>query len=70
MVETDFSVTRYRGDKDKADAEYNGLTPLTPNDIAEDIVFTASRPAHVNVAQSLIFPVNQASPYHAFRGNK
>ncbi|UZJ57463.1 hypothetical protein CBS101457_006783 [Exobasidium rhododendri] len=70
MVETSFSVTRYRGDQQKADSEYDGLTPLTPDDIAEDIVFAASRPSHVNVAESLIFPVNQASPYHAFRGNK
>lgn len=69
MVETDFSVTRFRGDKTTADNEYKGLTPLAPQDIAEDIVFAASRPPHVNVAQSLVFPVNQASPYHAFRGN-
>ena len=68
MVETNFSVTRFRGDKDQADKEYTGLTPLTPDDIAEDIVFACSRPNHVQVAQSLVFPVNQASPYHNFRG--
>lgn len=69
MVETSFSVVRFRGSKETADKEYEGLQPLSPDDIAEDIVFAASRPAHVQMAQSLIFPVNQASPYHNFRGN-
>ncbi|GAC72993.1 predicted dehydrogenase [Moesziomyces antarcticus T-34] len=70
MVETDFSVTRFRGDKNAADKVYQGLQPLTPEDIAEEIVWAANRPAHVNIAESLVFPVNQASPYHAFRGGK
>ncbi|PWN96488.1 putative NADP(+)-dependent dehydrogenase [Tilletiopsis washingtonensis] len=69
MVETNFSVTRFRGDKGAADKVYEGLQPLTPEDIAEEIVWCASRPAHVNVAESLIFPVNQASPYHNHRPN-
>ncbi|WFD33600.1 3-hydroxy acid dehydrogenase [Malassezia cuniculi] len=70
MVETDFSVTRYRGDKSAADKVYEGLDPLTAEDIAEEIIWTASRPAHVNNAETLIFPVNQASPYHVARPNK
>ncbi|RSH77199.1 uncharacterized protein EHS24_003499 [Apiotrichum porosum] len=61
MVETEFSVVRYRGDKDRATNEYSGMTPLTGADIAEQIVWVASRPAHVNIANMLIFPVNQAS---------
>ncbi|EPQ29781.1 uncharacterized protein PFL1_02454 [Pseudozyma flocculosa PF-1] len=68
MVETDFSVTRFRGDKSAADQVYAGLQPLTPDDIAEEIVWAASRPPHVNIAESLVFPVNQASPYHSYRG--
>jgi 3-hydroxy acid dehydrogenase / malonic semialdehyde reductase len=59
MVETEFSIVRMRGDKAAADKVYEGLQPLTGEDIAEEIVWAASRPDHVNLAQSLVFPVNQ-----------
>ncbi|KAK1924741.1 short-chain dehydrogenase [Papiliotrema laurentii] len=61
MVETEFSIVRFRGDKAAADAVYQGFDPLTGDDIAEEIVWVASRPPHVNVAQVLILPVNQAT---------
>ncbi|KAK7221997.1 hypothetical protein V2G26_010000 [Clonostachys chloroleuca] len=61
QVETEFSVVRFYGDKSKANAVYAGCTPLTPDDIAEVIVFTATRPENVVVADSLIFPNHQAS---------
>jgi 3-hydroxy acid dehydrogenase/malonic semialdehyde reductase len=61
MVETEFSVVRYRGDKDRAHNEYKGLTPLTGEDVAEEIVWVASRPEHVQIAQILMFPSAQAS---------
>ncbi|CAA7271716.1 unnamed protein product [Cyclocybe aegerita] len=61
MVETEFSIVRYRGDEQAAKKVYEGLDPLTAEDVAEEIVWAASRPPHVNIAETLIFPVNQAS---------
>lgn len=61
MVETEFSVIRFGGDKTRADKVYEGLQPLTGEDIAETIVFAASRPDHVNIADILIYPVNQGA---------
>lgn len=51
MVETEFSLVRYYGDKDAADKVYHGIEALTPHDIAEEIVWAASRPARVNIAE-------------------
>lgn len=50
MVETEFSIIRFRGDESKAKNVYAGLDPLTGDDIAEEIVWVTSRPAHVNVS--------------------
>ena len=60
-VETEFSLVRFRGDKDKADQVYKGFTPLSGKDIAETILFVLSRPAHVNIDNLLIMPTAQAS---------
>ncbi|RDI79105.1 hypothetical protein Vi05172_g10897 [Venturia inaequalis] len=60
QVETEFSVVRL-GDKAKADAVYAGVEPLTPEDIAEIIVFAAGRRQNVVLADSLVFPSHQAS---------
>ncbi len=61
MVETDFSSIRFRGDEARAAKVYAGLTPLTPADVAETIVWTASRPAHVNIARVLLTSIDQAN---------
>ncbi|CAD6446361.1 08466026-99fc-4898-b24b-ea7e941cd6a5 [Sclerotinia trifoliorum] len=61
QVETEFSVVRFYGDKKKADAVYAGCEPLTPDDIAEVIVFAAGRRENVVIADTLIFPNHQAS---------
>lgn len=60
QVETEFSVVRFYGDKSKADAVYAGVDPLTPDDIAEVVVFVAGRKENVVVADTLIFPSHQA----------
>lgn len=61
MVETEFSVVRFHGDKAKADSVYNGMTPLTAMDVAEAILFCITRPVHVNVHEVLLMPTDQAS---------
>jgi NADP-dependent 3-hydroxy acid dehydrogenase YdfG len=61
MVETDFSRVRFRGDEVRAAKVYQGVTPLTPEDVAEAIVWAASQPAHVNIAHILMTPVAQAN---------
>ncbi|EPT06017.1 NAD-binding protein [Fomitopsis schrenkii] len=70
MVETEFSIVRFRGDRAAADKVYEGLQPLTAEDIAEEIVWAAARPPHVNLAEVFVLPVNQASPNIAYRGGK
>ncbi|KAK3503125.1 hypothetical protein B0T13DRAFT_509839 [Neurospora crassa] len=60
QVETEFSVVRFYGDKSKADAVYAGVDPLTPDDIAEIVVFVVTRRENVVVADTLVFPSHQA----------
>jgi NADP-dependent 3-hydroxy acid dehydrogenase YdfG len=67
MVDTEFSLVRFDGDRERADGVYNGLTPLTATDIAEVIGFVASRPPHVNLDQIVIRPRDQASATRAHR---
>ncbi|KAI1633136.1 NADP-dependent L-serine/L-allo-threonine dehydrogenase ydfG [Biscogniauxia mediterranea] len=61
QVETEFSLVRFGGDKAKADAVYAGVDPLTPDDIAEVVVFAAGRRENVVIADTLVFPNHQAS---------
>lgn len=63
QVETEFSVVRFYGDKSKADAVYAGVDPLTPDDIAEIVVFTATRRENVVVADTLVFPSHQVCDF-------
>jgi len=61
MVETEFSLVRFHGDAERAAKVYQGLTPLSPDDIAEAIVWCATRPLHVNVSEMVVMPTAQAS---------
>ena len=61
LVETEFSLVRFKGDQEKADSVYKGIDPLTGDDIAEIIAFILERPAHVNISDLVVFPTAQAS---------
>jgi len=61
LAETEFSVVRFKGDTARAKQVYAGLNPLRAADIAETLVWVASRPAHVNIDELIIKPVDQAS---------
>jgi len=61
LVETEFSLVRFKGDESRSKAVYKGLQPLTPEDIAETIAFALSRPSHVMLADIVMLPTAQAS---------
>lgn len=61
LVETEFSQVRFHGDTERAARAYTGMTPLRPEDIAEIVVFCATRPAHVNIGELLVTPTDQAT---------
>lgn len=70
MVETNFSMIRFRGDEQKAKNVYKGVDPLTGDNIADAVVFCASRPANVNIAEMLILAGTQASAMVLHRDNQ
>ncbi|MBV9107847.1 MAG: NAD(P)-dependent oxidoreductase, partial [Gemmatimonadetes bacterium] len=61
MVETEFSVVRFHGDEARAKNVYRGMTALTADDIAETILWVATRPPHVNIDEIILKPTDQAS---------
>lgn len=62
MVETEFSVVRFDGDEGKAKSVYANMTPLTAGDVADAVLWCATRPKHVNVQELVLYPTDQASP--------
>ena len=68
LVDTEFSTVRFKGDKDRANSVYKGFTPLNGDDVADLILFALTRPAHVVVADMVVFPVAQASVTVVNRG--
>ncbi len=67
MVETNFSVVRYRGSRESADNFYKGIRPLTGDDVAETVYFAAASPAHIQIAEVLLMPTYQANGTVSYR---
>jgi len=67
MVESNFTVTRFRGDKAAADNFYKGIQPLNGDDVAETVYFAASASAHIQIAEVLLMPTNQATAMVAYK---
>ena len=67
LAETEFSLVRFKGDADRARKVYEGTHPLIAEDIAEILVWIASRPAHVNIDELIVKPVDQAAIHKLFR---
>jgi NADP-dependent 3-hydroxy acid dehydrogenase YdfG len=61
MVETGFSTVRFKGDEDRAKRVYAGMTPLSADDIADAVLWVATRPPHVNIDEIIMKPTDQAS---------
>lgn len=70
MVETEFSLVRFKGNKEKASKVYENIEPLYSQDVAEAIIFAVSRPAHVNINDMLIMPTIQANSVTVNRDKK
>jgi len=67
LVDTEFSVVRFHGDQERADAVYQGLTPLSAEDVADAVLFCATRPPHANVREMILMPTDQAAAVHVNR---
>lgn len=67
LVDTEFSTVRFSGDKERADEVYAKMQPLVAEDIAEIVHFTANRPPHVNIMDTIVFPVAQSSATMVYR---
>jgi 3-hydroxy acid dehydrogenase/malonic semialdehyde reductase len=70
LVETEFSVVRFGGDRGKADAVYEGVEPITPEEVADCVLFALTRPLHVNVDEIVIKALAQSSGGRIVRGNE
>ncbi len=67
FAKTEFALVRFKGDAEKADKVYDGMNPLTAEDVAETIVWVANRPAHVCIDELVIKPTDQAAVYKTYR---
>jgi 3-hydroxy acid dehydrogenase/malonic semialdehyde reductase len=67
MAETEFSIVRYKGDQERAKKVYEGIEPLTGEDIAEAVVWAATRPDHVNISEIILTPAAQGNATSVYR---
>ncbi len=67
LVETEFSLVRFRGDGDRAKVPYQNTRPLSPEDVAECVAFAVTRPAHVNIDNMLVLATDQSTPTRIHR---
>jgi 3-hydroxy acid dehydrogenase / malonic semialdehyde reductase len=67
MVYTEFSKVRFSGDESRAEQVYKGITPLSPSDVAEAVIFCATRPYNVNINEVILTPIQQASSTQVYR---
>jgi 3-hydroxy acid dehydrogenase/malonic semialdehyde reductase len=67
LVETEFSIVRFRGDVERAKKVYEGVKPMTPEDVAEAVLFCATRPPHVNINFVMMMAVGQSTPTTVYR---
>jgi 3-hydroxy acid dehydrogenase / malonic semialdehyde reductase len=67
MVLTEFSEVRFHGDRDRAAGVYRGVVPLSAEDVADAVLFVATRPDHVQIAEMVVLPTDQASATHVHR---
>jgi 3-hydroxy acid dehydrogenase/malonic semialdehyde reductase len=67
MVTTEFSLVRFHGDDERAAKVYQGIAALAPEDVAEAVLFCATRPPHVSIAEMIVMPTAQASTMLAHR---
>lgn len=70
FVETEFSLVRFKGDREKAKTPYAGMEPLRAEDIAEVILFVLNRPDHVNINEIIVTPKAQANAFYIHREKK
>lgn len=70
LVETEFSLVRFRGDRDRAAKVYGDTRPLQPEDVAECVLWATRQPVHVNIETIVVMPTDQANPQMVHRGGR